>query len=314
MPAIEVESLTIKYGSTIAVDRLDFEADVASLSVILGPNGAGKSSTVEALEGFRKLSSGQVRVLGLEPHRQQRELGRVMGVMLQQGGVNPRMTPRFALRLFHGYYADALSADELLEKVELRHVADTAFRRLSGGEKQRLLLALAIIGKPKIAFLDEPTSGVDPSGRVVIREIISELRARGTCVVMTTHELNEAEKLADQLLIIASGKSLFYGSVDRLKREAGGARISFSTTVPLDESAISAEASVRLRRTSASTYEVIDDPNPQLMARLTSYLAAHDIDYRDLSSSEKTLEEIYLEIVGADREDNKIASEEGEVR
>src|SRR5580692_1138863 len=195
-PAVQVNGLTVRYGpggEVTAVARLDLVAEAGEVLVVLGPNGAGKTSTIEVLEGYRRPSAGRISVLGLDPQADHHRLTGRMGVMLQRGGVYPMLSPRQVLDLFAAYYPEPLGTDALLDLVALRSVASTSWRHLSGGEQQRLSLALALIGRPEVAFLDEPTAGVDPEGRLSIRAVVDDLRTRGACVVLTTHELTEAE-------------------------------------------------------------------------------------------------------------------------
>jgi ABC-type Mn2+/Zn2+ transport system ATPase subunit len=196
VPAVVVRDLTVRYGpggAVTAVDGLRLEAEAGEVLVVLGPNGAGKTSTIESLEGYRRPAGGHISVLGLHPIADHHQLTLLMGVMLQNGGVYPMLGPRQVIDLFSHYYPEPLATDALLDLVALRAVAATPWRHLSGGEKQRLSLALALIGRPKVAFLDEPTAGVDPEGRLAIRAVVGELRSQGVCVLLTTHELTEAD-------------------------------------------------------------------------------------------------------------------------
>ncbi len=195
MPAVHVTGLTVRYGpagTPPAVDDVDLAAEAGEVLVVLGPNGAGKTSTVETLEGYRRPATGDVRVLGLDPIADHAALTGRIGVMLQRGGVYPMLGPRRVLDLFGAYYPDPLPTAELLDLVGLAAVETTPWRHLSGGEQQRLSLALALIGRPEVAFLDEPTAGVDPEGRIAVRAAVAGLRERGVCVLLTTHELGEA--------------------------------------------------------------------------------------------------------------------------
>ena len=194
VPAVVCDGLVVRYGDTVAVDGLSFRAEAGQVTALLGPNGAGKTSTVETLEGYRRATAGTVRVLGLDPRADHAALVPRIGVMLQRGGVYPTLDSAQVLHLFARYYDEAEDPDALLEQVGLAGVRSTPWRRLSGGEQQRLSLALALVGKPDVVFLDEPTAGVDPEGRTIVRGIIEVLRRRGTCVVLTTHELPEAER------------------------------------------------------------------------------------------------------------------------
>jgi ABC-2 type transport system ATP-binding protein len=299
MSAIEVDRLTVRYGEFTAVNELSFSVAAGTILVMLGPNGAGKSSTIETLEGYRRPQSGTLSVVGLDPIRQQRELGHVIGVMLQQGGVNPRMTPEAVLRLYSGYYQTPRDPEEILEAVELQHVRTTSYRRLSGGERQRLSLGLAIIGRPKVAFLDEPTAGVDPAGRQVIGKLISDLTNDGTTVVLTTHELFEAERLADQIIMITKGCKIYDGNLEQLKSDYGNAQISFSTKAPLDLEQLTQATGLHASATGRQSYIIAEEPDPQRFAVLTSYLASHAIEYFDLNDAARSLEAIYLELTNS---------------
>ena len=215
MPAVQVTGLTVRYGpagTPPAVDDLHLHAELGEVLVVLGPNGAGKTSTVETLEGYRRPAGGEVRVLGLDPVADHAALTGRIGVMLQRGGVYPMLGPRRVLDLFAGYYPDPVGTAELLELVGLAAVAATPWRHLSGGEQQRLSLALALIGRPEVAFLDEPTAGVDPEGRIAVRAVVAGLREKGASVVLTTHELGEAERLADRIVILSSGRVVLEGT------------------------------------------------------------------------------------------------------
>ena len=224
--------------------------------VLLGPNGAGKTSTVETLEGYRRPAAGEVRVLGLDPIADHAALSGRIGVMLQRGGVYPMLGPRRVLDLFAGYYAEPVPADELLDLVGLRAVAGTPWRHLSGGEQQRLSLALALVGRPEVAFLDEPTAGVDPEGRIAVRAVVAGLKERGVCVVLTTHELGEAEKMADRIVILSAGRVVLEGTPQGLTAETAPGIVTFGAPPALDVAALAAAvgpgAMVRRRRRAAT--------------------------------------------------------------
>ena len=208
-PAVEVHDLVIHYPgtSTPAVNGISFAVEPGEVLAVLGPNGAGKTSTVETLEGYRRATSGRVTVLGFHPIDDAKELRSRIGVMLQRNGVYLTMGPREVLRLFADYYGDrADDPDALLERVGLGRVATTPWRRLSGGEQQRLSLALALVGRPEVAFLDEPTAAIDPTARQTVRSLIHELRDGGVAVVLTTHDLDDAETLADHVIILDHGR------------------------------------------------------------------------------------------------------------
>jgi ABC-2 type transport system ATP-binding protein len=209
--AVDITGLVKRYGARTAVDHLDLVAPRGAVTAVLGPNGAGKTTTIEICEGFRKPDAGAVRVLGLDPQRDHRELMPRIGVMLQSGGVYPGARAGEMLRLIASYAADPLDVDTLLDRVGLTDVARTPYRRLSGGEQQRLSLAMALVGRPELVFLDEPTAGLDPHARRSAWALIEELKTRGVSVVLTTHYLEEAEHLADQVVIVDRGRVVAAG-------------------------------------------------------------------------------------------------------
>ena len=271
---------------------------------LLGPNGAGKTSTVEALEGYRRNESGTVRVLGLDPGRNHAALVPRIGVMLQRGGVYPMLGPAQVLHLFAQYYDDAEDPATLVELVGLGEVQRTPWRRLSGGEQQRLSLALALIGRPEVLFLDEPTAGVDPEGRIVVREIIADQRAQGRCVVLTTHELAEAERLADHVVIIDRGRMLAEGTPAELASATADGSIRFTADPGIDTAALGRRHRGReppSTRSGPGAYRLRparDRDTPAVIATLTGWLAERDLALGDLRTGQ-SLEEAYLAITGA---------------
>jgi len=304
VPAVEVSGLTVRYDGTTApaVDGLDLHADAGEVLVVLGPNGAGKTSTVETLEGYRRPSSGRVRVLGLDPQADHAALTGRMGVMLQRGGVYPMLGPRRVLDLFGRYYAEPRGTDELLGLVGLGRVASTPWRHLSGGEQQRLSLALALIGRPDVAFLDEPTAGVDPEGRLAVRAVVAGLREQGVCVVLTTHELGEAETMADRIVILAAGRVVVEGTPAGLARAGGAAPvITFGAPAGLDTVALAAAVGtgVVVVETRPGRYRVEGDAagTPAATAAVATFLAEKGAALTELVAG-RTLEDVYFAAVG----------------
>jgi ABC-2 type transport system ATP-binding protein len=298
-PAIDCRNLVVRYGSFTAVDGLSLRADTGQVLALLGPNGAGKTSTVETLEGYRRAASGTVRVLGLDPATRHRALVERMGVMLQRGGVYPTMTPTRVVRLFAGYYPDPEDPDALLDLVGLSEAARTPWRRLSGGEQQRLSLALAIVGRPDVVFLDEPTAGVDPEGRLAVRRVVTDLRDRGACVMLTTHELPEAERLADEVVIIARGRAVARGTVAELAASGTQTGIRFEAPPALDVGALAAAlgaAPGAVTEAPPGTYRVTGEASAARVAVVAGWLAEHDLPLGDLRTGRRTLEEVYLEV------------------
>ena len=279
---------------------------------LLGPNGAGKTSTVEALEGYRPVDGGSARVLGLDPIRDHAALVPHIGVMLQRGGIYPMLGPAQVLQLFARYYDRPEDPGALLDLVGLRSVRRTPWRRLSGGEQQRLALALALVGRPQVLFLDEPTAGVDPEGRIMVREIIAAQRDRGICVVLTTHELAEAERLADHVVIIDHGRILAEGSPAELASGTADGSIRFSTQPGIDTGALAAtldtpaadragDRGATVVEERPGSYRLVPPAgvsNPAVVAALAGWLAERDLAIGDLRTGH-SLEEAYLSITGA---------------
>lgn len=233
-----IDGVEKRYGATTALAGLSLSAPTAAVTALLGPNGAGKTTTVEICAGLRRPDAGSVRVLGLQPARDVEALRTQVGVMPQTGGsgaagIYPAVRPREALRLFSNLFANPLDPDELLERLDLTDAANTAWRRLSGGQQQRLSLALAIIGRPRLVFLDEPTAGLDVHGKHATWSLVEDLRAAGVTVILTTHAMDDAEKLADHVVIVDHGRAVAAGTPDEL---TGGTRsledVFVSLTMP----------------------------------------------------------------------------------
>ncbi|MEX2659317.1 MAG: ABC transporter ATP-binding protein [Acidimicrobiales bacterium] len=302
-PAVEVEGLVVRYGATTAVDGVSFDVQAGDVVALLGPNGAGKTSTVETLEGYREPAGGRVRVLGLDPLAQAAALLPRIGVMLQSGGVYPGIRPPEALRLFAGYYADPADPEALLDRVGLRDVSGSTWRQLSGGEQQRLSLALALVGKPEVAFLDEPTSGIDPGGRQVVRRLIAELADQGVAVLLTTHELEEAERLADRVVIIDRGKVVAAGTPAELMTSGGGEQVRFGAPPRLDTGALAVALGHPVSEVSPGEYVVVGPGTPATVAALTAWLAEHDLPLADLRAGRHTLKDVFLRLTAPEGDD-----------
>ena len=288
-----IEDLVVRHGELTAVDHLSLEVAEGGVMALLGPNGAGKTSTVETLEGLRAPSAGRVRVLGLDPISERSRLVADIGVMLQQGGVYPVMTPDQALRLFAAYYADPLDPADLLERLGLAEVAATPWRRLSGGEQQRLSLALALVGRPRVLVLDEPTAGVDVHGRATIREVIAEQASQGVTILLTTHEMAEAEAVADRVAIIHRGRLAVSGTMDELT--SGGVR--FGAPAGLDVADLSAALGATVIETVPGSYAIDADTSGSLVGDLAGWLASRGLSLSDLRSG-ASLEDAYRAVVG----------------
>jgi ABC-2 type transport system ATP-binding protein len=295
-PAIEVTDLTVRYGDRVAVNGLSFQAMPGQITALLGPNGAGKTSTVETLEGYRRPTAGSVRVLGLDPVAEHRQLVARIGVMLQSGGVATGMRPAEALHLSASYYDNPIDPDELLDLVGLADHRSSTWRSMSGGEQQRLSLALALVGRPDVEFLDEPTAGIDPSGRQLIRRIISELRDRGVAVLLTTHDLEEAEKLADHVVIIDHGVVLADGTPTELMRASQGDDVRFGAPSGLDVSSLGDHIGAVVTEASPGEYVVASAATPAMVAAITAWLADMDLPLADLRAGRQRLEDVFLRL------------------
>jgi ABC-2 type transport system ATP-binding protein len=296
--AIDVADLVMQYPGrqTPAVNGISFSAASGTVLAILGPNGAGKTSTVEAMEGYRKPTSGSITILGLDPVHDAKQLAPKIGVMLQQNGAYLAMGPRQMLHLFAAYYGTAArNPDEVLELVGLKNVAKTNWRRLSGGEQQRLSLGLAIIGRPTVAFLDEPTAGMDPSARQVLWGLIRGLKDEGATVVLTTHYLEEAERLADHVLILDNGVIVGEGTPDELRR-AGSGDMRFSAQPGIDTAALASVLGATVVESPPGEYLVSVEPTPRAMATLTGWMADQDLTLGDLRGGRQRLEDVFFKL------------------
>jgi ABC-2 type transport system ATP-binding protein len=288
---VEVEGLVIRYGAVTAVDGVSMTASAGTVTVVAGPNGAGKTSTIEAAEGYRRPAGGTVRVLGLEPATEQRRLSERMGVMLQGGGIPPGMRVGEAVQLHCAYHgARGAQPRDLIELVGLGQRTRSTWRQLSGGEQQRLSLALALAGHPDVVFLDEPTSGVDVHGRQVVRLIVRELAASGCCVVLTTHELAEAERMADAVVVIDHGRVVASGSLVELC--GGDDRVSFDAPAGLTLGALGAVEN------RPGRYEISGAATAERLAQLTAALADQGVALSSLDTGRRSLEDVVLSLTG----------------
>ena len=297
MAAVEVHELTVRYGDTVAVDGISFEAQAGQITAILGPNGAGKTTTVEVLEGFRRPGAGRTLVAGLDPIADHAALTRRMGVMLQSGGVGPGVRVLEALRHAAALYEDSLDPRALLEQVGLTGTERRTWRQISGGEQRRLALALALVGRPQVAFLDEPGSGVDPQGRLAIREVVAGLRNDGVTVVLTTHDLDEVEKLADHVVILDGGRVVAAGSPAQLMTTGQSDEVRFGAPPGIDTAALERRIGAAVREVAPGEYVVSAPGTPVLVAALTAWLAEHDLPLADLRAGRQRLEDVFLRLM-----------------
>ncbi|GHH73837.1 ABC transporter ATP-binding protein [Streptomyces sulfonofaciens] len=298
-PVVHVHGLVKRYGTRTAVDGLDLTA-AQGVTAVLGPNGAGKTTTIESCEGYRRPDAGTVRVLGLDPRRQARELRPRMGVMLQSGGVYSGARAEEMLRHVAGLHAHPLDVGALIERLGLGSCGRTAYRRLSGGQQQRLALAMAVVGRPELVFLDEPTAGLDPQARHATWDLVRELRADGVSVILTTHYMDEAEQLADDVAIIDAGRVIAHGSPDELCRGGAENTLRFTGRPGLDVASLlkALPTDSAADELVPGSYRVSGKVNPQLLATVTSWCAQHGVMPERISVERHTLEDVFLELTG----------------
>lgn len=292
--AIQVEDLTVRYGDTVAVDDVTFELRHGKVLALLGPNGAGKTSTVEVCEGYRRASAGQVRVLGLDPFTEHDRLTPRIGIMLQSGGVYPRVSAADMLRLFASFAAHPLPVDVLVERLELGRFLHTPYIRLSGGERQRLAMALALVGRPEVVFLDEPTAGMDLRARHRTWDLVREMRTDGVAVLLTTHLLDEAERLADDVLIIDRGGVLAAGSPEALTGMGGIGRLTVAATAGLPVATLS--GGLTAVEEPAGNYQIDGALDTAALAVVLAWFLNHGATVTGLRTESRTLEDVFLEL------------------
>jgi len=302
MAVIEVDGLVKRYGALTAVAGLDLTVARGETLALLGPNGAGKTTTVECLEGYLRPDEGRVRVLGLDPVADARALAPRIGVMLQDGGLYPHVRPAEVLHTFAAFHDDPEDPDALLASLGLTEVRDTRYRALSGGEQQRLALALALVGRPEVLFLDEPTAGLDPVARRTTWALLAERTRQGTTILLTTHLLDEAATVADRVAIVERGRLRLLGRPADLTARGDGA-----VTVRV-EPPLRAEAVARLAARLGVAVEPVGSPStgrltiaalatPALLGALAELLADEGGRLEELRASGRTLEEVYLQLV-----------------
>lgn len=299
--ALVVDDVYKRFRDTAAVNGLSFTARRGEILALLGPNGAGKTTTVDMCEGFTTPTSGRIRVLGLDPAREPEKVRARIGIMLQGGGSYSGIRVREMLQLSARYNEDPLDPDWLLDLLGLSGVAGTTYRRLSGGQQQRLSLALAMIGRPELIFLDEPTAGMDAQSRLAVWDIITAMRRDGVTVIMTTHLMDEAEALADKVVIIDRGAVVAQGAPRELTSRDAYPTITVGTDRELDlallADALSAH-SINVQATRPLRYQISATATPEIIAAIAAETQRQGALIRDLNVSQRTLEDVFLDITG----------------
>ncbi len=299
---ISVQGLRKSYDGFEAVRGIDLEVVAGEVFAFLGPNGAGKTTTVEILEGYRQRTGGEVSVLGVDPRDADRSWRNRVGFVLQESGLVPELTPREAIEQYAGYYSHPRDIDETVELVGLSEKAEVRTSKLSGGQQRRLDVALALIGDPELLFLDEPTTGFDPSARRQAWDVIAGLRNLGKTVFLTTHYMEEAQTLADRVAIISAGRIVASGSPDDLGSDREE-RTEISFRLPAGVRAPDLPFAVRTsaRIDAGAVSLTAEDPVP-ILRELTNWAAERGVGLPGLTVGSPSLEDVYLELTeGSDR-------------
>ena len=300
-PSISVRGLTKSYGAFAAVKGVDFEIHPGEVFGLLGPNGAGKTTTVEILEGLRPRSGGKVSVLGVDPGVEGRRLKDRIGVCLQATNLPDKITLREALRLFAAFYSRTVDGDALLQRLQLWDKRDQGYGRLSGGQKQRLALALALINDPQMLFLDEPSAGLDPRARLEIHELVQQLRREQRTILITTHYIEEAEKLCDRVAIIDEGRIVAMGTpADIRSRTLGHARVEIRCERPLPPGDLPAWADAETAHLSADRRVIaVSTRQPaRTLAAMVRWIDQIGVELDDVHLKRPSLEDVFIELTG----------------
>ena len=299
--AVQWRDVVKRYGSRAAVDGLTLRVGRGEVLAILGPNGAGKTTTVEMGEGYRRPDGGSVRIFGADPIADAASVRPRVGLMPQDGiGGYTAARAIELLTLFAGFAARPHDPSHLLDRVGLIDSARVPVKRLSGGQQQRLSLAIALVGRPELVFLDEPTAGMDPQARRGTWDLLAELKTAGVTVVLTTHYLDEAERLADRVVVMDAGAILAEGTPAELMRREPNGPIVFSTAPGLDTAALAADLApgLSVTETAAGRYEISGPADPVTLATVTAWCARRDVLITDVSVSRRSLEDVFLDLTG----------------
>ena len=299
-PAISVHGLKKSYGSVHAVKGIDFEIQPGEVFGLLGPNGAGKTTTVEILEGLRPRSAGEVSVLGFDPDRQRQQLKDRIGVCLHATNLPEKIRVREAMQVFSSFYSRHVDLEKLLTRLQLEEKRDAFYSTLSGGQKQRLALALALINDPQLVFLDEPTTGLDPQVRVEIHNLLEELKREHRTILMTTHYIEEAERLCDRVAIVDEGRIIALDTPARLQQQSRNASsivVTCATTFPENRPAW-AEALHSTLDPTGRTLAVNSRRPAATLVDLVKWIDQQGLELVDVSLKQPSLEDVFIELTG----------------
>jgi ABC-2 type transport system ATP-binding protein len=299
--AVTVRNLTKTYGSFPAVKGIDFDIHAGEVFGLLGPNGAGKTTTVEILEGLRPRSSGEVTVLGIDPARDSRQLKDRIGVCLQATHLADKITVAEALRLFASFYSRQVDAESLLKRLLLWDKRNDHYAKLSGGQRQRLALALALVNDPQILFLDEPSSGLDPQARHEIHQLVQEWRAERRTILMTTHYIEEAERLCDRVAIIDEGRIIAMGTPDEVQaKTVGASHLEIRVSPPLSEGRTPVLTEVDHVQISPDRRDVIVSARhpARVLVELVKWVDQEGLELTDVQLRRPSLEDVFIELTG----------------
>jgi ABC-2 type transport system ATP-binding protein len=298
-PIIAVENLTKSYGDVQALRGVSFSVQEGEVFGLLGPNGAGKTSTVEILEGMRPADGGSATVCGLDPHASGDQLKELIGAVLQSTALPDKIRVTEALRVFASFYKRHRDPEQLLQRFGLEEKRNAFYSTLSGGQKQRLALAMSLVNEPRVVFLDEPTAGLDPQVRREIYGIIEELKAGGTTLLLTTHYIEEAERLCDRVAIVDHGQVIAQGTPRELKqRSAGKTRIEIRLARPEAEASLGQLEAVTSVHSNDGTYVVQSTAVPRSIVALVKYLETQGNELASLEIAAPSLEDVFLELTG----------------
>ncbi len=304
MSRLAVHDLRKKYGPVEAVRGVSFEVREGEILGLLGPNGAGKTTTVECVIGLREPDSGTVEVCGLDVRRRPRDVKQRIGAALQTTALQDKITPREALELFGSFYERRVKPEELIDRFALADKADAPFDTLSGGQRQRLALALAFVNKPEIVFLDEPTAGLDPQSRRELHAQITKTRNDGQTILLTTHDLDEAQELCDRVAIIDHGRIVAAGTPRELMAQSRSSQtVSLVTTQPLDLRLLLSLGGIADVKNEGQRIKFTTSDANRTLARLLELLDAERIEVVELRVERATLEDVFLELTGTQLRD-----------